>query len=71
MLGLALASVAPALAAEGTPEPSGERNGRRLEFAFKKLNRWLEVQAKHLERVGNATTKVQELIDRAKPRAKM
>jgi len=70
VLGLALASVAPAWAAEGTPEPSGERDGRRLELAFKKLNRWLEAQAKHLERASNGQPKLQELIERAKANGK-
>lgn len=70
VLGLALASVAPALAAEGTPEPSGERDGRRLTLMYKKLQRWLDLQAKHLERAGAGTAKVQQLIDRAKAEGK-
>lgn len=70
VLGLALASVAPAFAAEGTPEPS-VRDGRRLEFAYKNLQRLAEMQAKHLARAGTeGVAKVQQLIDRAKAEGK-
>ncbi|MBL8045338.1 MAG: hypothetical protein JNL09_02300 [Anaerolineales bacterium] len=67
VLGLALASAAPALAAESTPEPSGVRDGRRLALAYKNLQRLAEMQGNHLARVSTeGVAKVQELIDRAK-----
>jgi ABC-type transporter Mla subunit MlaD len=70
-LGAALSVAAPTYAAEGTPPATaGEREYRRLERLYERLQRGLEAQAGHLDRADEIAGKVQEFIDKAKGEGK-
>lgn len=70
-LGAALSAAAPTYAAEPTPTaPAGEREYRRLERLYERLQRGLEAQAAHLAKADEAVAKTQEFMDKARSEGK-
>jgi hypothetical protein len=70
-LSLALGAVAPAFAAEAAPPaPDPARRDERLSRLLERELNWLEAQADHLARAGEAAGKVQDFIDTARAEGK-